>query len=572
MIAGLVLALLLGLLLLRGMGSKGPTGPVPRSPPSSSARDPGDLPTSPAPASPVPAPDPPGNGRTPFVLEGVARFEDGTPIPGIRFLEMERSGGGEPEVVLDASAIDRVASGMDGTFALRWDRRPAEILLLVLCDEAEVAAAGNGALLGAGRHGETVRADPDAGPLGLAMRWRAGHGFLRLRDGRTGEVLLRGGSRALQGGVVVEGPPVLLRWVRTDGAKGDPGGDSREGRGTDAEGWIRIPAPPAEAREPGATAAYALEIVADGYARTELPLDRIRGRVEATLAPAVADVTGILAIATDTSPGFPVGWHVLPEAEGQPQPSGVRADLRGPGPFALFDLPDGKWTLEIWASTAEGTRFARRAFEKAGGPVDLGVLEASRPAGFRVRVLDAEGNAFPAGVVASRTKGPSSGHVVEFLNVDGAQVLIDSGGRVVAKLGEGGEALRPDPDGWQEIPGVVPGVRYRLSPQVPGVPPREETAPEAGEFATVEIRTRLRPVRCSVRFAPKGGTVAEWRVAAIPLVRRAWRDGGFLEGTLYPGDYEIHLMVHGEGGKKFRGEWVRFTVPDQPSWTATIEF
>jgi hypothetical protein len=594
LVAALVLAFLAGLLFLAR--SRGARGPEPREPgPRSVSREtPAARGSAPAGrtsgAAPVDAPPPGTDKPGAYRLEGSARFEDGTPVPGVHFLELERAEDGSTEVSLDISPNHRVETGSEGTFVLSWPERPPEILLLVMCREAEVASVENGSLLGPDANGVDVAADGSA-PLRLTMRWKAGTGLLRVRDPVGGRILR--GRRLMAppgvGGVeewvaavspaAPEEPPVAACWRWPEGTS-FPGVDLG-GRGADAEGWFRVDPPQWEAHRRIPEGDPVLEILVEGFATARVPLERMRGRVEVTLEPGVPDLTGEVAVPGAPDPRWPV-WGTLRPADPAAAPKGApRGAIRETGPFRFLDLPDGRWTLEVWSMLPAGLRCAQRTFEKAGGPVDLGTLEVSAWSGFRVRAVDRNGRPMESPISVSRIGSEGSEPVmIRFLGQPRTGAAIVETRGVVRVIRGDGEPLeadsageRPDAEGWMVVRGLMPGARYRLSVPSLGVPGVEAEAPETtGEIRSVEVRVEKRIVRCVLRFTVDGkippGKV-ELFGAAGP--RDAGRGEGVWEVELPPGVRGLTVGVRSAGDGDFDLYQATLEVPDQDLWETTVD-
>jgi hypothetical protein len=513
-----------------------------------------------------PVEDAPGT----FRLEGSALFEDGSPLPGVHFLDMVRGDDGEPEVVIEPCPIVKVESGADGAFTLGWPARPTEILLLVMCREAEVAAVGNGALLGPHEHGTVVSAS-GAGPLALTMRWRPGAGLVRGKDAATGEVRT---WWKMEGIVEFYGSSFSMRWRL-------PGGGTEPVRGPafpeNPDGWLPVLPPGRTPEAADAGPGSVLEIVVEGYATARVPFEEMRGRVEVQLQPLVPDLVGVVAFPGGGDQEFLHGWSLSAAGgKGVPAPE-LRGAIEGPGPFSLSNLTDGRWTLTVWAVTPAGFRWARRTFEKAGGPVDLGAVEVSAWSGFRVRAVDGEGK--PLGLpVGAYLAGEGIRSVVTwsspFLDDLPEGIVIRDGKAFFSgRASPGVHSLPdPDPDGWVEIRDLAPGARYRLAlPSLPGSGVEADAPETTGELRTVEIRVTARPVKCALRFTVEGGDPEEWGNAFEgTLPYDGWMGNGILEGVLFPGKYSAKVLAKRKGGiwKYFHAD---ILVPNREAWEATID-
>ena len=562
----LVLALLLGLLFVSGArrtepdpdrwgSSSAPAEPRPAAP-SSPASDPPVAVAVPA-ALPA-APDPPGSLR----LEGTAVHEDGTPLAGVHFLEMVRGEDGAPEVSLVPSANEKIESDAEGRFELRWKARPAEVLLLVMTRDADLASVGNGAILEAADYGTAVRADPAAGPLRLGFRPLPGRASVRLLDDATGAGIdvrlgfmlswVRGERRVLLGVAIAE--------------DGRVAGD-------------RIPVkPPPRVHGDGEDRRVFLQAEVPGYLPWILPLEEVHGDLEVRLLRPLPEVYGEVVVAGAGSGRVPVLLALVP---GDPGGSRPQEDLHRPvhpGPFSFTGVPDGRWTLEAVAYTPEGPRWARRDFEKAGGAVNLGAVEISSWSGFRVRAVDTDGR--PLGTPVSIARVGRASRVEAFSFHDGAEdgsgtLIVDSSGvpRAVGPGARSEEEPGRDPEGWTEIRGLLPGARYRLSVPALGEKGVEVEAPgTTGEIRAVEVRVERRVVRCVLRFTV-GGKPPEGDLSSMggPRLRDAGRGPGVYETELPAGKHALRAFAASADGKQGRVVQGDLDVPDQDTFEATVD-
>jgi hypothetical protein len=521
-------------------------GPALPSPPPASPRDP-----------PASAPDSPPVPPEGLLLEGFAVGEDGTPLGGVRFLELVRGEDGSPEILLERTPNDSVESDTGGKFSLRWERRPPEVLLLVLMKDAELAAAEGGALLDPLDAGPVVRADPPRA-LRLVFRPRPGTARVRVVDDATGAVLSGRGD-------------VRLRW--RDAASGRFLGAFLEVLRGAGQEWIAVRGPERE-KDPALPAPEpVLEVRSGGYEAVRVPLAEVRGDVEVRLAALRPDVYGEARPPGVGGKANFLGLSLVHLGQG---PADTPQQIpRQPG-FAFGDVADGKWVLYATAITGDGIRWARRPFEKAGAPVDLGTFEVSGWSGFRARVLGPDGKPLRLPVLATSPEGGRRADV-HFLVASGEALrgaaVVDEGGELVV-LDRGRVPSRtPDAEGWVEIRDLCPGAPYRLYPEGMEGAAVEATAPEAtGEFRTVEIRSTLRPVRCLLRLTVKGEAPEEWG----PLIggsaaRSPWGKDGNLRADLFPGRHDLSVLARARGSRGFlacRGE---FEVPDQESFEASVD-
>lgn len=493
LVAGLLAAFLAGLLLISGARP----APAPRTP-AAEAR-PKAHPVE-APPAPDPLPDPaeaveepadpaePADDEGPFpagsVLEGVAVLEDGTPFPGILFLEMVPAEEGGFEIDLDADLpVDR--SAVPGEFLVRWKKPRAEVVLLVLGRTAECVAAEGAAIVALEERGEVLRFTPGV-PARLVFRDLPG-GPVR--------ILLEAGEWSP--GTTPGGPGLAL--LDGDGNPLPPDGSSIRVEGVEA----------AEAGRTLITAALELPVLgrskrAAGDRRVavvtvhfhepvRLPVADLRDGMRIPLVPLRPTVTGLLS--PPPVPGLPSGLAIARAGEaasGVAESLAIRRSLAEDGTLRIFDLPEGEWALHVMRGTPEGLRWGRRAFRKEAGPLDLGLLEANGYAGVRMRLLDEEGLPMPqASLSVTPTEEREIGRQAVFTSLErpgprGGHILLRSD---VLWIQPGAEAR--DPEGWYEIPDLAPGTRYRVMDMGRGGLFAEVTTPaENGGWVEVELRRR----------------------------------------------------------------------------------
>ncbi len=292
------------------------------------------------------------------------------------------------------------------------------------------------------------------------------------------------------------------------------------------------------------------EVAAYGYAaRGGFARKDLEGEREIALDPVAPSAMGILAAGPGLVPG-PVRAEIRP-ADGRPfiLGQGVRVPRlpRALGPFAIYDLPDGSWRLDVRVKQPDRTMaHSSREFEKAGATADLGTLEVAAPVAIRARVVAADGTViFDREISLERTDSPGN-----------------------STQGEPLEA-----QGWVEYRGLEPGAEYRVFSFALGV---EQTvrAPGAGApILSVEIRKDVRVVRCRIRFTVDGRDPLEWGdVFRGPFLEDgAWRKDGTLECDMVPGAYEIEVLARPVGADSLQHVYTRFTVPDRPAWDATVD-
>lgn len=292
------------------------------------------------------------------------------------------------------------------------------------------------------------------------------------------------------------------------------------------------------------------EIAAYGYAaRGGLAKADLAGEHDIELKPVAPSVVGVLA----AGPGVVAGKvkTEIRRADGQPLAPGPRP-LRLPralGPFAIHDLPQGKWRLNAWTFQL-GNLTARGSaeFEKAESTVDLGTIEIRGYSSIRARLVAADGTP---------------------ILVPGLEVS-----RPGVEVGEVQDVEREvDDEGWTEFHGLEPGEEFIVRSPTFEV---EETvrAPAAGDPPLkVELRKDVRLVRCRLRFTVDGKDPAQWGdwLGGPRILDGAWKGDGTLEHDMIPGRYTLAILARPAGADAMRRVDATFTVPDQPAWDATVD-
>lgn len=320
-----------------------------------------------------------------------------------------------------------------------------------------------------------------------------------------------------------------------------------------------------EARAPGGKAAGKAgegdgedryEVRALGYAT--LP-DLARGDLEGTrtihLEPSPPVARGVLEAGAGLAPGRmrcelepvtlaepelpPVGGPVL----------GGRSRLpRSFGPFELQGLAPGTWRLRVRVQQPGGVAaHAEREFEVGEDPADLGTIVLEAPGTIRARVLGADGT----GILDP-----------------GLRLRRIGGGEDEAVPGE-----EPDPEGWVEFRGLEPGTAYRVLCSFEGVEETVRTPVSGGGTVRVELLSGVRGVRCRLRFTVMGGEPVKWGAIfeGPTLDPQAWKKDGMLEQEMAPGEYMLGILAQAAGSERMQRYAAKFTVPDQPSFDATID-
>jgi hypothetical protein len=336
-------------------------------------------------------------------------------------------------------------------------------------------------------------------------------------------------------------------------------------------GWIPIP----EGRLPevggGAKAGIdadlsrvEVEFAMPGYEAARLPLRDIHGRVETRVRPVPPDAKGEVALAgVDLKvldldfPGITIKvtthlrWTGPDPAPSTERVLGLPTEV---GPFALFDLPDGPWDLEVAATLADNTVVrARKAFEHHGESVDLGKI-VLQPAGrIVVRVVDAAGAPIPQAwaVIVRPEEDPDQGRRLDL-----------------------------DESGTVSVGDLEPGIGHRVLvkglPQVLEQTVTAEANPKPVEFKWVD---RLVPCRITLLVDgkavanPDGRTTIPAVVQESPLPRDkgAWKQDGTFEAKLVPGTYRFSALATPKDGGALALFAADATVPSGDSFDTRLE-
>jgi len=550
----LLVALALGLLLLPGRQDGTAPGAEPAVAPAAAPG--GAAPPAPrpraglTPAAAAPSRSPGKRKQEPLSLEVVATLEDGTPVQGVTFLGMERGDGGGLDVGVGADALSMEGTDTEGRSTLRWKERPEEILLLVIGRRDEVVAVGSGTLLSPDTSGEVVAAAPGPGPLRLTMRPRAGIGSVLLLDAGTGD------------------PVLERRWemrVRLSDGTARPGGG---GYLKSAAVRIQVEQPFLPRPSPHAADERVLEVEAEGHETACLPLASFRGSGPLYLQPKTPSVVGDIVVLGPEQTPWSVGVSLWPR--GRPL-FGDAPKMKWPpfrnGPFRLYDIPDGEWTLLAVARGSEGLRWARREFQKSGATVDLGRVELLAGSGFRVRLLDAAGAPVARTVFWAVMLDEPSPRAGTLLAVSWDELRFRFDHRAAEVQPSGKEW---DPEGWFEIPNLAPATRFRVaSPEHPCAWADAVTPTESGVLTTVELRIPPRLTECHLRFTVRGRVPAQWGAVEYGIRPYPSEDGLFL--LFPPGrrSFDVPARLTKDGSwEVFHGD---VEIPDQSPFEATVD-
>src|SRR5262249_23613711 len=105
----------------------------------------------------------------------------------------------------------------------------------------------------------------------------------------------------------------------------------------------------------------------------------VEGDREILLSAAVPAVMGRIVVPPDSDRLI---VDLIVDAGDSPPGPGYFAPVlpKRPGPFTLYDVPEGKWLLRVWVLLTSGDRaHAVRLFAKSGATVDLGEIVLLAP-------------------------------------------------------------------------------------------------------------------------------------------------------------------------------------------------
>jgi hypothetical protein len=328
---------------------------------------------------------------------------------------------------------------------------------------------------------------------------------------------------------IIDLESLVISWDRR--RKGRRGGIPHE------EGWFRVPA-----SVPGGP----IELGVCGYARGALDLGTAKGRVELPLDP--VDAPAARARIPGSVSGPPVAITVslrpievdrrLPEFE-------VIGLPHSPGPFYLYDLPEGRYEIEVTAQAAGVCMRAKKRFEHLGGTTAIGDIELEPWAGIRARVVDLDGKLVPQArvVIVREEEDEKKGRIIE-----------------------------PDHQGWVTFLDFEPGAWHRVAAfGLPGPLERLVLAPEKkGGLVTVELTWPGRLTSCVIRFRDGETVLAlrELRDGPVALREEHYGPRWSVMVPLLPGEYEWKWGPPDLPSEERSGA---FVVPPRRSWEAVVQ-
>jgi hypothetical protein len=275
----------------------------------------------------------------------------------------------------------------------------------------------------------------------------------------------------------------------------------------------------------------------------------LEGERDVELTPAAPSVTGTLRVAPALE-GKRIRLSLEPADPGRdPRNPDVQpwVDGEDAGPFAWYDVPDGKWRFDVWISL-KGNDLAHvtRTFEKAGTTVDLGEVAVHPPSYIRARVVSRDGT----GVL------------------DQGLTLED------VKAGTKEAAVELDESGWTEFRNLEADTDYRVASSLEDDLAETIHTPVAGGGdMKVELRWNNEGVRCRLRFTVDGQDPIQWGdlFEAPVLDKGSWKKDGFLDHDMAAGDYLFGAWARPRGKDKPIRVFAKFTVPSRPLWEATVD-
>jgi hypothetical protein len=360
---------------------------------------------------------------------------------------------------------------------------------------------------------------------------------LRFLDAKTKEEIPFGRGRIAH--VVPRGPRGLL--VPEPWRRGEDGrievyrseDDMGLPFGVDRKEWESAPV---EVRIPG-------RVVRRFASRAELAGERdvelvalapeVRGTVR--LAPALAGKKIVMNLEPADPTRDPRGPDAMPEG-----------GSTEPGPFAWYDVPDGRWKLTVWVKVGGGdVGQAVREFDRAGAEVDLGEILVLPPTKLRARVVARNG----AGVLDKDLHLQRTG---------------DGSFEIAEEIDDGG---------WAVFRNLDPDTEYRVVSSLDKLAETVRTPAEGGGDLRVEMLWENEGVRCRLRFTVDGQDPVQWGdlFESPALDKGAWKKDGFLEHDMAAGEYLFGAFARPVGKDAPVRVHARFTVPDQPLWEATID-
>jgi hypothetical protein len=130
-----------------------------------------------------------------------------------------------------------------------------------------------------------------------------------------------------------------------------------------------------------------------------------------------------------------------------------------------------------------------------------------------------------------------------------------------------------DDDGWVVFHGLEADTEYRVVSTLDKLEATVRTPAEGGGDLRVELPWENQGVRCRIRFTVDGQDPIQWGdlFEGPTLDKGAWKKDGFLEHDMGAGDYFFGAFARPVGKTEPVRVYAKFTVPDQPLWTATVD-
>jgi len=344
-----------------------------------------------------------------------------------------------------------------------------------------------------------------------------------------------------------EGEGLLLRFI--DSVTGKPVKDlaglvlswekqrkGRRGAVPSEEGWFRLPE---------IDHAWILELGIPGYSRATLDLRNARGRVELAVDPVPAAAVGSI-VGPGGAKAPPLEFSLRPFEVDRLLPEyaviGIPATT---GAFRLYDLPEGRYELEVTSVVSGVCVRAKRTFHHLGGTTEFGEIELVLWAGIRARVVDQDGRVIPQArvVIVREEEDEKRGRVIE-----------------------------PDQKGWVTFRDFEPGAWHRVAASgLPGRLERLVLAPEKREgLETVELTWPGRLVTCVLRFQDGEEILSppELRDGPIALREEHYTKKWTITVDLLPGEYEWKWGPRDVSIIERKG---RFVVPPQRRFESVVQ-
>jgi hypothetical protein len=295
-----------------------------------------------------------------------------------------------------------------------------------------------------------------------------------------------------------------------------------------------------------------VEVRVPGYERLVVDAAALDGEKEIALRSVPPSVRGEFTGGPGVQPES-FTCELLPRGGELPPPGPVEPGQAllpdRPGPFRIYDVPPGNWSLV--ARAAVGTEVARvvRNFEKGEGTVELGEIRLVAPVTIRARVVGADGSG------------------------------VHDAGLTLSRVGEGADlpaaGASPDKEGWVEFRGLEAGVEYLVtSSRFEGLRRSIHAPAEGGKQVPVELSTEIQGVRCRIRFTVHGQDPVKWGAIldGPSLDDGAWKKDGRLEQEMAPGQYGFSIEAQPAGKDGLRACSGKFTVPEgKRDFEATVD-